>query len=845
MSISYVGAANVWNDEGSGTAFTFNKPPAAIEGDLLIGVFQTCVSSPSAAAPTGWTLVSRVNETTTQPRVLLVAKRTVLAGDPNSWTNGVCATATGRGSIVVAYRGAKDAALQFVDSDTTANNTTATSLTTTAVSNTVDGAWVVGAWSGRDTVAHAWKSTLAATSADQVIGRSRSLTGSTTFGSAAIFDSAGPVAIDAALTYIGRTYVDDSDHLTAESVAGRMAVTMIVSPADAAPRIPVAPVEIPQRLVNSLSRSHRVFSFVDVISPLRETLRLEATAGEIQVDRTADIRRRCTINCVDSTNSLLPDDDAVAGVLTPYGTEVRPYRGIIYGDGSYDVVPLGVFKLSKVSISDNPDGLQFGLEAYDLSRTIARDKFTSPYVLYSGTNVIDAIRNIVERTFPEQVYDVTDSNRVITVTRVYDTSDDPWAAITELAMSCGYDVFFDIQGRLVVAPPTDIDGLSEADYEYVEGPDCTMLDLSRVFTDEPGYNGVVVTGESPADNIEAVRAIAWDEDPSSATYHLGPYGEVPMFHQDSIIKTTQDAQDTANQILNNLLGFASQVSLTGITNPTFECGDIIKVQRQKSRVNSLFVLDAFNIPLGASGTQSLVLRSKASTDAASAGEVQAPFVPTSISQVGTTTQNSNPAGDVADNLSVGLPTGTTGGDVIVAAIYKAENSVHTLTPPTGWTLISTYTTTTNIAATMYYKVATDSEPSSYSWHMSGTGIWGVSLTSFRNVDNDDPIDVVNKTTYTTTTNITAPSITTTATEAAVITFRATKGSTTTEVTCTTADAGTELIDWGLDGGAGTRNGAVYVQLAKAAGTYAYSINAGTGTVTNSICYAVALRRDEG
>jgi hypothetical protein len=369
------------------------------------------------------------------------------------------------------------------------------------------------------------------------------------------------------------------------------------------------------RLLSEIRQSHTVFSYVDVISPTQERRRLPATGGEVSCDRTAAVRRTCKATCVDPLGDLVPSD--TSSLLTPYGTELRPYRGVRYPatpehpEGEIDVLPLGVFRLAKVSIQDTTGGSpDIQLEAFDLSRTVARDKFTSPYVIATGTNIIDAIKDILARTFPDLAYDAISTTRTTTAPRLYDVSDDPWDAVTELAQSLGCDIYFDVEGGVVIAPPADIDALPSPDFTYIEGQRCTMIDLSRVFTDEPGFNGIVLTGESPGDELPPVRAVAWDEEPTSATYHLGPYGEVPQFITDQLIKTTEEAQATADQLLRNLLGFSAQLSISGIVNPSFEAGQVVEVTRARSHVSGLYAVDAFNIPLDAKGVQNLTLRQK-------------------------------------------------------------------------------------------------------------------------------------------------------------------------------------------------------------------------------------------
>lgn len=363
------------------------------------------------------------------------------------------------------------------------------------------------------------------------------------------------------------------------------------------------------RFFAEIQKSHEVYSYIDVTSPTLETVRLPTTGGGVSCDRTATVRRSCRAACVDPLGVLAPVD--TDSLLTPYGTVLRPYRGVRYSDGTTEVMPLGVFRLSKASVNDSTGGsVDIQLEAYDLSRTVSRDKFISPYVIATGTNLIDAIKAILARTFDDINYDAISTTRVTTAPKLYDVDGDPWEAVSDLATSLGCDIYFDVDGWVVIAPPVDIDALPTPDFTYIEGQGCSMTSLSRVFTDEPGFNGVVVTGESPGDNLPAVRAVAWDEEPTSATYHLGPYGEVPKCITDQTVKTTEDAQAVADQLLRNLLGFSSGLSITGWVNPAYEAGHVVQVERARSHVTGLYAVDAFDVPLGAAETQALTLRAK-------------------------------------------------------------------------------------------------------------------------------------------------------------------------------------------------------------------------------------------
>ncbi|MBI5429727.1 MAG: hypothetical protein HY938_04625 [Nitrosomonadales bacterium] len=115
-------------------------------------------------------------------------------------------------------------------------------------------------------------------------------------------------------------------------------------------------------------------------------------------------------------------------------------------------------------------------------------------------------------------------------------------------------------------------------------------------------------------------------------------------------------------------------------------------------------------------------------------------------------------------LSIPLPAGTVAGDVMIAAVATTPSTV-TITAPAGWTLIQTVTqaTATSNRVATYYRVATASEPASYSWTFSTThsGAAG-GIVSYSGVDNTAPVDVSAGAATASALTHTAPGITTAA-----------------------------------------------------------------------------------
>jgi len=107
------------------------------------------------------------------------------------------------------------------------------------------------------------------------------------------------------------------------------------------------------------------------------------------------------------------------------------------------------------------------------------------------------------------------------------------------------------------------------------------------------------------------------------------------------------------------------------------------------------------------------------------------------------------------------PTGTVKDDVMIAAFQFAKGS--SVTPPTGWNvIIRTDDTTNSMSIISYYKVASASEPASYTWTLAPVSGWCAGgIQAYIGVSTSTPVDVYGGQ-IGTSNSPTAPTLTTTA-----------------------------------------------------------------------------------
>ena len=110
---------------------------------------------------------------------------------------------------------------------------------------------------------------------------------------------------------------------------------------------------------------------------------------------------------------------------------------------------------------------------------------------------------------------------------------------------------------------------------------------------------------------------------------------------------------------------------------------------------------------------------------------------TTIQPVGTTTATLNNG----LSLSINVPGGVVAGDFLLATVGKTGSEY--LGIPSGWTRIDHVGDASTMDYSVLYHVVQNGDPSSYAFSWTGsTNRYGVGgITAYRNVDNDNPVDV--------------------------------------------------------------------------------------------------------
>jgi hypothetical protein len=334
---------------------------------------------------------------------------------------------------------------------------------------------------------------------------------------------------------------------------------------------------------------------------------LQPLSGTVTVDSRRAIRRQCSLQFVDDDGTLTPE--TAQSLLVPFNRELRIYRGAQLGDGTQEMVPLGVFLITEVSISDAKDGIKIAVEGSDRSLRIARARWAdNKFYIAADTAKETAIANILKDRWASVATQFPATGQTTaTIYPTLDTSSDPWRQALAIADSAAMDLYFDVDGVCKMRPIPDPDTGTPV-ITYADGTDAVLTEMSRSLNTNETFNGVIYTGEG-SNLALGIIGSAWDDNPQSPTYRQ-TYGDAPMFKSSPTLLTIAEANAAAAAELRKVIGATEKIEWGQIVNPAHDVFDLVQVSRGPSKVDAVVMLDSVSIPLEPAGTMKAVARSR-------------------------------------------------------------------------------------------------------------------------------------------------------------------------------------------------------------------------------------------
>lgn len=360
------------------------------------------------------------------------------------------------------------------------------------------------------------------------------------------------------------------------------------------------------RFRESVTGSHRAVVRVRLIpasevplfgpDPDGMELPLIGDSGDVRLSSTADVKGSISIQ--------VPGD--YWDEVRPYGAELFVERGIDYGDGTREYVPLGYFRINKRSQASSPYG-PVAIEGQDRMAQLLQTRVIYPYQVPVGTShrtLFDYLINGVQSgsgTYGMWVYrDVPilwedasyDPDAAILSTGTV-VDDSVYEFLAKLADARGSILRFTPTGQLEVVQ-RDPDLASPADFTLREGRNGTLVQASRSESRDGVYNLVRATGSDP--EFQTGYRLAYITDPVSPLRWDGAFGAVVRYYASPVLTTSDEADAAAETILARSTGLPTELSLWAVPDPSIRPLDIAQVATAGQQIAS-HVIDEVTIPL--------------------------------------------------------------------------------------------------------------------------------------------------------------------------------------------------------------------------------------------------------
>jgi len=345
--------------------------------------------------------------------------------------------------------------------------------------------------------------------------------------------------------------------------------------------------------------------------------------GTITVSRTAAVRRTMSVTAVISNPEQIPADDT--GALAPFGNELQvfaswidPKTGQIHvlSNGTQELIPMGVFAMTDVVMTDTGQDLTMTITGSDRSWTVSQRAFKTPYAVAAGTAPETAIQAILNAQAPGlPALNMPPTGFALPAANFAEGAD-PFAACLTLATAAGNELFFDVNGVPTGLPIPNPANISPCWSYRTDGTgNAFPTSISRTLTRTGVSNDFIVSGTGSQNTPTGtgstsgpVRAESEDNNAGSPTYVSGKFGDVPTFTTSSLVTTAATAQAAADNALTASLGAVELFTVTAAPSPMFDIDDVFVLSDPRLQVGCNAVCDAVSHVMRHDTDTSLSLR---------------------------------------------------------------------------------------------------------------------------------------------------------------------------------------------------------------------------------------------
>ena len=337
--------------------------------------------------------------------------------------------------------------------------------------------------------------------------------------------------------------------------------------------------------LNALMYPHQAFTRGELYFEGAHVADLAFTSGSVSGDRGSTVRRTLTAS-FDPRQA----PKSIHDTLTPYGAEIKVFRGIRMPNGGEHEYPVFFGRVDYVRFGRT----ECEVRGSDRAAAVVDGRFEAPRQATRGITVVQQMRNLITEIVPGAVIDVTTpAANLISTPATWDR--ERGEALDNLAATIAAEWYAAPDGHFKIAPLPALNGQSAG---WIVDSGDTGVTITRTTTlDRTAvYNAVVVNGEPP-DGTPPAYGIARDDNPASLVRWGGPYGKVPRFFSSQFITTNAQALNTATEMLADAISSTQTVEVSCVVNPNLLVAEAILVSTGAGEFDGMYFISAFTIPL--------------------------------------------------------------------------------------------------------------------------------------------------------------------------------------------------------------------------------------------------------
>jgi hypothetical protein len=327
---------------------------------------------------------------------------------------------------------------------------------------------------------------------------------------------------------------------------------------------------------------------------------LPIVGGDVTFDPKSEIRSTADVAVLFDW----PRSDA--DPLHVYGNlELFVERGVAFGDSVKEWVSQGYFRITALDQEDAPDG-PISIEAKDRMAAIINARLIAPRQFAASATTRAVVEALVREVYVAATVVLEGFNADAAIGSAQIVERDRYAFLNEIAKSHGCTMFFDYLGRFVMRPVPDPRTTAPV-WEVHHGRNGVLVKVGKRVDSSTLFNAVVAEGEQASDE-PPVRAVVYDDVPTSPTRWGGPFRFVPRFFSSSFLTTVEQCGSAARAMLVRSLGVPYTINFGMVPNPALEPLDVVRVRYSDRYSPEIHVLDRMTLPLTAEGVEQIATR---------------------------------------------------------------------------------------------------------------------------------------------------------------------------------------------------------------------------------------------